>query len=181
MMKRSGNTSAHAIRARVMGTGIALTLLLGAGLAQARNNPDSWRGWSKTKPEINLTHIFQGEINRRGKPTGFHARPGGKDPRNAHVKRIKSRPNKAGVYTARVEVYDRREKRWKSKFSTLFPDRLTHKQVIKAILHAWKKRDKKRNRPWRGPSGLGFPIEGYASRRGGINTAYPIYVRNRKR
>ena len=35
---------------------------------------------SNTQPKINLTHIFEGEINKNNKPVGFHSRPGGKDP-----------------------------------------------------------------------------------------------------
>ena len=36
-------------------------------------------------PKINKTHIFQGEINKSGKPVGFHHRPSGKNPANAKV------------------------------------------------------------------------------------------------
>ena len=39
--------------------------------------------WTGTSPPINETHLFEGEINRRGQPVGFHSRPGGKDPENA--------------------------------------------------------------------------------------------------
>ena len=52
---------------------------------------------------VNVTHIFAGEINKRGKPTGFHSRPGGQDPATARLVRIVDRPNRAGVYTAEVE------------------------------------------------------------------------------
>lgn len=79
------------------------------------------RLWSKTQPQINLTHIFKGEINRHGKPTGFHSRPGGADPEGARIKKIMSRPNAAGVYTARVEIWDARQRLWKEKFSSFSP------------------------------------------------------------
>ncbi len=131
--------------------------------------------WSRTHPEINLTHIFQGEINRRGKPTGFHSRPGGIDPRNARLVKIMSPPDRSGVYTARVEIRDLKTGRWKRKFSSFFPDSMDRKEVIEAVLHAWKHRRRGMKNPWRGPSGHGFLIQGYTTRRGGINTAFPIY------
>jgi len=131
--------------------------------------------WSHTRPEINLTHIFTGEINARGKPVGFHSRPGGRDPAHARLKKILGPPDSSGVYTALVEIYDPREHRWKQKFSTFFPDSMSRKEVIKAILHAWRHRETNRSQPWRGPSGKGFQIQGYTNRRGNINTAFPVY------
>ncbi len=131
--------------------------------------------WSKTRPEINLAHIFEGAINSRGRATGFHARPGGKDPRYARLKRIKGRPNRSGVYTAQVAIYDQQQRRWKNKFSTFFPDSMSRQQVVEAILHAWKSRTTGKRNKWEGRSGHGFIIQGYLNRRGNINTAYPLY------
>lgn len=136
--------------------------------------------WTKTDPPINATHIFLGEINRSGKPTGFHAKPGGVEPKNARIEAISDGPNAAGVYTAQVEIRDRLTGQWKEKFSTLFPDRLSHPQVIEAILNAYHHRIPGNDAPWRGPSGLGFEVQGYTLRDGRINTAYPVYVRDRR-
>ncbi len=155
---------------------LLLILLLLPLLAQAEK-----KIWSNTKPPVNVTHIFQGEINRRGKPVGFHALFDGKAVETARIVRIKSKPNKAGVYTAQVEIYDRREKKWKKKFSSMFPDDMAPKTIIKAVLHAYKHREKGKTTPWRGPSGHGFSIEGYLLKNGKINTAYPIYIRDRKK
>jgi hypothetical protein len=137
--------------------------------------------WSSTKPPVNVTHIFQGEINRRGKPVGFHALFDGKAVETARIVRIKSKPNKAGVYTAQVEIYDRRNKKWKKKFSSMFPDDMAPKEIVKAVLHAYEHRQKGKQTTWRGPSGHGFPIEGYLLKNGKINTDYPIYIRDRKK
>ncbi len=134
--------------------------------------------WSDSTPAINLRHIFYGEINRRGKPTGFHARPGGKDPSSSRIKKIKSKANKEGIYTADVEVYDSSQKSWKAKFSSFFPNSFSKDDVINAILNAYKKRNKAKNEPWSGPSGHGFLIQGYLNRDGKINTAFPVYRRN---
>lgn len=135
-------------------------------------------GWSKTKPNINLTHVFFGEINRKGKPTGFHSRPGKRDPKNARVKQIKSGPNRVGVYTAQVEIKDQQNNEWKKKFSSFFPDSMSQQEVVNAIVNAYSKRSKNKKTPWEGPSGHGFRIQGYISNRGGINTAFPVYKRN---
>ncbi len=159
----------------------AATLNPAIGRSTARTEAPArlQKGWSRTRPEINLTHVFFGEINRKGKPVGFHSRPGGHDPASARVVRIRSGPNRAGVYTAEVEIRDPRSGEWKRKFSSIFPDRMNQRQVIDAILHAYNNRKKGRDTPWEGPSGEGFRIQGYVSRKGGINTAFPVYQRDR--
>ncbi len=134
--------------------------------------------WSKTSPAINIHHIFLGEINKRGKPTGFHSRPNGTDPKGARLKRIQSKPNRAGVYTARIEVFDKTSKQWREKFSSLFPDKLSAGEVIKTISNAYSNRNKSKKQPWSGPSGLGFPIQGYVLDNGKINTAFPVYTKD---
>ncbi len=154
---------------------LLLTLLISLGLGSQLFGHSTDRQWSRTSPEINLGHIFEGAINSRGKPTGFHARPGGHDPRHARLKAIKSGPNRSGVYTAKVEIFDPRTGRWKEKFSTFYPDTMDRDQVIKVILHAWNHRNRNRGSKWQGPSGKGFTIQGYLNRRGNINTAYPLY------
>src|SRR5258708_1034219 len=131
--------------------------------------------WSRTSPPINVTHIFEGEINSRGKPVGFHSRPGGRDPEGARLGRVIDRPNGAGVYTADVEI--RSGSDWLSKRSTLYPDRLDRSGVIQAVLHAFAGRTTGAAEKFRGPSGQGFTVEGYFQN-GRINTAYPIFTRN---
>jgi hypothetical protein len=130
--------------------------------------------WSSTDPPINVTHIFAGQINKRGKPVGFHARPGGRNPPGARVLRVLDGPNRAGVYTADVEIRD--GGRWLGKNSTLYPDALSRQEVIAAILHAFRERGDGGGEKFRGPSGRGFTIEGYFQN-GRINTAYPIFQR----
>lgn len=150
-----------------------LILLVQPGLSVAKQL------WTQTDPSVNATHIFQGEINRRGKPTGFHAKFNGQTPKSVRILRVKGKPNKAGVYTAEIAIQDKDTGEWKEKFSSMFPDELQITDVVKAIVHAYKNREKDHSQPWRGPSGHGFPIEGYLLKNGNINTAYPIYVRDR--
>jgi len=105
--------------------------------------------WSSSRPAINLHHVFQGEINGSGKPVGFHSRPGGRDPATARVVRVKDGPNRAGVYTASIEIRDGSQ--WKEKFSSFFPDNMSIDQVNEAILAAYENRTSKTKQPWRGP------------------------------
>lgn len=143
----------------------------GRGSAPERAIDCRGRVWSDTRPSINLTHIFAGEINRRGRPVGFHSRPGGRDPQGSGIVRVIDRPNHAGVYTAVVWI----GRRDRTKFSTLYPNRLTRPLVIEAILSAYR-RGQRRGERFRGPSGLEFTIEGYIQN-GRISTAYPLYSR----
>jgi len=143
--------------------------------SDAGSEPD-YPKWSETDPNINQWHVFAGEINRSGKPVGFHSRPGGQDPAGARVKSIRDRPNNAGVYTASIEIRDGQQ--WKEKFSSFFPDSLSRDDVIQAVLNAYENSANPNAQPFEGPSGLGFSIQGYTSSRGGINTAFPIYVRD---
>jgi len=169
--------------------GIDLGALTGGQSSQSGSQPSSSAGngnnssggthgsgekWSSTNPEINLWHVFEGEINRRGKPVGYHSRPNGQDAPNARIKSIKSKPNRHGVYTANIEIRDGNQ--WKGKFSSFFPDAMSQDQVVDAIINAYSKSKNPKKQPWSGPSGHGFQIQGYTSSQGGINTAFPIYV-----
>lgn len=146
-----------------------------SGSKQGAAHP-SYKQWSDTSPEINLWHVFEGEINRKGKPVGFHSRPNGQNPGNAKVVSIRDKPNKAGVYTANIAIRDGSQ--WKEKFSSFFPDSMSQSEVVDAILAAYKNSRNQKQQPWQGPSGLGFNIQGYTTSRGGINTAFPVYVRS---
>lgn len=134
-------------------------------------SPSRVARWSDTRPAINLTHLFSGEINRRGRPVGFHSRPGGADPAGSGIVRVIDRPNRVGVYSAVVWI----GRRSRTKRSTFFPDRLTRSMVVQAILVAHRL-GRRHGEFFRGPSGHGFAIEGYVQD-GRINTAYPIYRR----
>jgi hypothetical protein len=130
--------------------------------------------WSATQPPVNETHIFQGGVNHRGRPVGFHSRPGGVDPPHARVVRVVRPPDRLGVYEAEVEIEDVQAGRGLGKRSTFYPDRLDRAAVIAAIVHAYAGRGAQDGMRFRGPSGLGFNIEGYLLAGGRINTAYPL-------
>lgn len=169
-MRRPQSTSALVIL-------VCAALLALAGLGAVPALSKTAARWTSTQPRINETHVFEGEINRRGRPVGFHSRPGGRNPRGARVVQVVSRPNREGVYEARVEIRDPESGRWLGKRSTMFPDAMSREEVVRAILHAYRQRTTGKAERFRGPSGPsgnGFTIEGYLVR-GDINTAYPIY------
>jgi hypothetical protein len=132
--------------------------------------------WTDTKPAINATHIFCWEINKRGKPVGFHHRQYWKDPSTVKVEEIIYK-NKDWLYQAKVEILDIKYNLWKEKFSTMFPDRLNRQEVLKNILYAWQNRYYFDGVKFRWPSISGdYDIEGYLlSNTAKINTAYPIF------
>jgi hypothetical protein len=132
--------------------------------------------WSATQPPVNETHIFEGGVNRRGKPVGFHSRPGGRDPQHARVVQVLRPPNRYGVYEAQVEIDRPYGGGSVGKRSTFYPDTLDRAAVVTAILAAYAHRQPGGGgERFRGPSGLGFTIEGYLLDDGSINTAYPVY------
>ncbi|MFK7852522.1 MAG: EndoU domain-containing protein [Granulosicoccus sp.] len=155
--------------------GTAISSPANSNASSAHVEPD-YAKWSKTTPNINMWHVFAGEINRSGKPVGYHSRPGGKDPAGARLVSIRDKPNSLGVYTATIEIRDGTQ--WKNKFSSFFPDSMSRDEVTDAILNAYNASRDPEAQPFEGPSGLGFTIQGYTSGRGGINTAFPVYVRN---
>ena len=150
---------------------VLLALLPVSGEGRSRSE----KRWSRTSPAVNETHLFQGEINKRGKPVGFHSRPGGRDPQTARLVQIVERPNRRGVYTAEVEIRNG-EGRWFRKRSTFFPNGMDRAAVIAAVLNAYKNRGPGGGEKFRGPSGKGFTIEGWLLDDGRINTAWPVYT-----
>jgi hypothetical protein len=147
-----------------------ILFIAGSGLPAAKTVH-----WSRTDPPVNQTHIFEGEINKRGKPVGFHSRPGGNDPANARVVRILEGPNDNGIYIAIVRIRGSAWGQWREKRSTFFPDRMDRHTILKAILYAYRNRSTGESAKFRGPSGHGFTIEGWLLENGAINTAYPIF------
>jgi hypothetical protein len=155
-------------------TGMTTALAPGCASAARDAKKSVPTAWSTTSPAVNETHLFEGYINRKGDPVGYHSRPGGRDPATARVVSVVDPPNKVGVYTAMVEIHAPKG-RWLSKQSTLFPDNMSRKEVIQAVLHSFQNRTSGNATRFSGPSNKGFTIEGYLLPDGRINTAFPIY------
>lgn len=97
--------------------------------------------WSKTQPAINLRHVFCGEIDRHGRPKGFHSTQKlGSAPA---VKTIyKKQKLHKGIYNARVKFANDR-----TKFSTFFPDQCNIETITRSIVFAARNKTKK-HRQW---------------------------------
>ncbi len=90
--------------------------------------------WTDTNPPINQQHVFCGEWNwRKNRPAGFHSRPGGKNPATVDRLKISQRPNAKGLYGVRWSYAGHPERQ---KFSSMFPDTCSRKQVLKSIIYA---------------------------------------------
>ena len=134
--------------------------------------------WSDSNPKINLTHIYCWEINSKWNPSGLHFLKDWLNTETAKLKEINAK-NSKWVYTADIEILDIKNNIYKNKFSSIFPNNLTKKELEKAILNAWENKEYYKSQKFRWPSGLGFKIEWYTLNwTSQINTAYPIYTKN---
>lgn len=122
-------------------------------------------------------HIFEGEINKKGKAVGCHHITAIKSGQSKIVSVVKQ-PNAKGVYEAVVEVYDKNKGVWirKDARSTFFPDSWSKQKVIEEIEAAFNSPDRiLAGNKWTSVSPSGVKIGGYTDNNGNIATAYPIY------
>lgn len=78
---------------------VAVFLFAGYGPGKASNclNSSDWVTAYNNR-QVNHTHIFCGELNRRGRLVGFHSRPGGRNPATVAGFNITQAPNSQGIY-----------------------------------------------------------------------------------
>ena len=120
-----------------------------------------------------LEHIFDGTINSKGKATGYHYDniDGSK---GSIIPGTASKPDKNGVYTAKVEVSGVK----KNGFSSFYPDSWSPQQVVDAINEAYEDalsdKSNKQGDLWIGYAG-DLEIDMYLNNKKLITTAYPIY------
>jgi len=150
-----------------------LPLLLWAAVAARALSPSG--SWTQTEPPIDLAHIDQGAINRRGEPVGYHHRLDGIDPPGARVLSIVQPPDANGIYRARVALRDPLTGAWLDKraASTFFPDAMSDAVIVGAVIAAFHNGRRYRDGRFIGSSGHGFAIEGWY-RSGRILAAYPL-------
>lgn len=82
--------------------------------------------------QMNQKHVFCGEWDRN-RPKGFHARPEGVNPTTVTEFTVQDKANAAGVYTGR---WSYKGHPGRNKFSSMFPDGCSVKQVLNSIAHA---------------------------------------------
>ena len=120
-----------------------------------------------------IEHIFDGTINSKGKATGYHYASIG-DSKGSIIPGTESKPDKNGVYTAKVEVSGVK----KNGFSSFYPDSWSPQQVVDAINEAYEDalsdKSNKQGDLWIGYAG-DLEIDMYLNNKKLITTAYPIY------
>jgi hypothetical protein len=90
------------------------------------------RLWSRSDPQVNLSHIFCGEIGRNGDPKGFHSRAVAL-PTGA-VDRVEDNRHRGGeVYDGTVIYSNGRRKR-----STFYPDDCSAEAILRSVLYAYR-------------------------------------------
>src|SRR5699024_2008362 len=121
-----------------------------------------------------LEHIFLGEINKKKKAVGYHheSMMGGKI-----IPGTKTKPDKNGVYMAKVEINGTKKK----PSSSFFPEHWNRTDVLKAVGEAYENRNLLINNSgpnslFKGSTSQGMEIQMYINNKNGnIQTAYPLY------
>ena len=74
-------------------------------------------------PEKTQRHIFEGEVNARGKAVGCH-HISAINSGHSKIIAVISRPNQEKIYEATVEVFDKKRSQWikKEGRSSFYPD-----------------------------------------------------------
>jgi len=135
---------------------------------------------SKTKPKIDVKHLFHGEINKNGNAVGFHHRGSIGYEGKARVTRITNPKNSQGVYKGTVDILDSSTGTWiqKGPKSSFFPDEWSRGKVLSEVRGAYNSSSSvagKSSNYWQGVSPSGVRIGGYLDSSGDIKTAFPIY------
>lgn len=121
-----------------------------------------------------LNHIFIGEINKKGLATGYHY-DGLEDTVGKIIKGTESKPNKFGVYEAKVEV-NGVPKLTNNGKSTFFPDSWSSQQVVDAINEAFSNKNfiEGSFNTYTGTTKSGMKISFFVGKDGKIISAFPI-------
>jgi Bacterial EndoU nuclease len=185
--ERSSRTTNQAeVRARVESNIAESRIARGVDPSPADNSPlnitrllKQFRLNDATSPitQHTLEHVFQGQINRRGKATGFHYEATGDATIGTGIRGgITSTPNINGVYQGRIAVQGV-NKTSNEGVSTFFPKNYTRGDIVKSGLDAFKTRvhyDPTKPSAFTGVDSKGLVIEGHY-RNGVIQTYYPVY------
>jgi filamentous hemagglutinin len=121
---------------------------------------------------FDMAHVLTGEINDRGRATGYHAEiaangearitPGATVTQNAN-----------GTYEAPVQIWDGTKLEWVSKKSnsTFFPLSWSEARITYEVSEAFKTRSMLSNQKWRATTPSGIVIEGFTNAK--RTTFYP--------
>ena len=92
--------------------------------------------WTDSKPQVNLHHVFCGELNKRGKVTGFHAFPKDNKPSTFISAKQKTEPDHRGVFNMRNIKLTLEGKKQTKNFSSFFPEHCSFEHIVKSIQYS---------------------------------------------
>ena len=147
--------------------GVLLITLLVASLVVPVASPYAGANQSlpAVLPKIDEEHIFEGELNAKGKLVGFHHMGKYTD----RILKITRQPNKYGVYEAEFRAFGQTKK------STFFPDRWSRQKVLDSIYEAYFNPVNKSRNARVGKTTDGLRVKMYLDQEGNIATAFPLY------
>ncbi|NPC90728.1 EndoU domain-containing protein [Bacillus sp. WMMC1349] len=116
-------------------------------------------------------HIFHGNINGKGNPSGYHHSNIISDATLSNV----SDPDNFGVYKATIEMNG------KKKFSTFFPKNWNRVDVMDAIKDARNSVDFDGAGWYTGKTETRMKVKMWLNNRGHVDTAFPIYTNRNMR
>ncbi len=139
--------------------------------------------FSGPKPQINLVHVFCGEV-RNGKPDGYHTEIVHPTPTVSGIRDAQPMRGGRGLYNATVQFTN-----GMTKFSSFYPRQCTEAQIETSIRYAATQPRTPKPRSWgfiapsappqggaafcTGTDGHPFVIRYATLSRGDINTAFP--------
>ncbi|EGL8220808.1 hypothetical protein IRK51_001268 [Listeria monocytogenes] len=120
-----------------------------------------------------VEHIFEGEINRKGKAVGYHSEAIPESPGKIIVG-TKTKPNREGAYEAEIEVAGVPKKTNGGK-STFFPEDWNAQKIVDEINFAFSNKSHVESNIYVGVASNGMKIQMYLDKEGKIISAFPIY------
>ena len=120
-----------------------------------------------------IEHIFEGQVNARGKAVGYHYE-GIEGTSGNVIPGTESSTNNFGIYKAKVEV-NGIPKTANGGFSSLYPKSMSPQEVIGSINEAYRNRVYIRGNTYSGLTSSGMEIEMFLDKNGKIISAYPVY------
>lgn len=151
------------------------------------NGKDPWRSYETSygKSTLNslkntenftdsaIEHIFEGQVNARGKAVGYHYK-GIEGTSGNVIPETESSTNNFGIYKAKVEV-NGIPKTANGGFSSFYPKSMSPQEVIGSINEAYRNRVYIRGNTYSGLTSSGMEIEMFLDKNGKIISAYPVY------
>lgn len=120
-----------------------------------------------------IEHIFEGQVNARGKAVGYHYE-GIEGTSGNVIPGTESSVNNIGIYKAKVEV-NGIPKTASGGFSSFYPKSMSPQEVIGSINEAYRNRVYIRGNTYSGLTSSGMEIEMFLDKTGKIISAYPVY------